>query len=101
MLEKINFGELIVNSIDKDGTAFGFDTRCLDELPDNFNKPVLIMGGAGKPEHFEKILKKSKVMGVVTANLFNFLGDGLKLVREYSIDNGVKLIKFNKMSHSL
>ena len=53
------------------------------------------MGGAGKPEHFVSVLEKSRISGIVTANLFNFLGSGLRLAREYSAKNGVKLINFN------
>ena len=55
------------------------------------------MGGAGKPEHFAKILKEKKVSGAVTANLFNFLGDGLFKSRDYSIQKGLKLIEFSNL----
>ena len=95
-LTLLNFGEIIINSIDKDGTASGFDVSFLKELPNNFSKPILIMGGAGKPEHFTKKKKKEEVTGLVTANLFNFLGNGLELARTYSINNRINLIKFDK-----
>jgi cyclase len=95
------FGEIIVNSIDKDGTAFGFDFTFLNDLQKDFNKPLLIMGGAGKPEHFIEAFQNEKVSGAITANLFNFLGSGLKLAREHSINNGVKLIKFDKIEKQL
>ena len=95
------FGELIVNSIDKDGTAFGFDLTFLNDLQDNFNKPLLVMGGAGKPEHFIEVFKNEKISGAITANLFNFLGNGLKSAREQSINSGIKLIKFDKMDKNL
>ena len=94
-LKKINFGELIINSVEKDGTAAGFDFDCLKDLPKDLNKPILIMGGAGKPEHFVEAFKEVNVSGAVTANLFNFLGSGLQLAREYSVKNGIRLIKFN------
>ena len=77
------------------GTGTGLDFSCLKEIPKNFNKPILIMGGAGKPEHFTQAFAIKNISGVVTANLFNFLGSGLRLVREHSAKNGVKLIKFN------
>ena len=53
------------------------------------------MGGAGKPEHFVQAFKNENISGVVTANLFNFLGSGLKLARDHSSANGVRLIKFD------
>ena len=54
------------------------------------------MGGAGKPEHFTEVLYIEKISGVITANLFNFLGKGLEEARNFSIDK-VRLIKFEGM----
>ncbi len=96
-IKNLNFGEIIINSIEKDGTAQGLNLDCLEDLTNNFNKPVLLMGGAGKPDHFVTPLKKNEVSGIVTANLFNFLGDGLKKARSFSIDNGVRLIEFQRI----
>lgn len=93
-IKNLNFGEIIINSIEKDGSAQGLNLDCLKDLTNGFNKPVLLMGGAGKPEHFISTLKKKEVSGVVTANLFNFLGDGLKKARSFSIDKGIRLIEF-------
>ena len=55
------------------------------------------MGGAGKPEHFANVLMNERISGVVTANLFNFLGKGLEEARNYSIKNNIRLIKFEKI----
>ena len=48
--------------------------KAIDELPIDFNNPVILMGGAGKPEHFYEVLNNRKISGIITANLFNFLG---------------------------
>ena len=93
-IEKVKFGELILNSIDKDGTAAGLDTLTFKEMPKNFQNPILLMGGAGKPEHFTEALAYEKISGVITANLFNFLGKGLEEARNFSINNKIRLIKF-------
>jgi len=94
---KLTFGELILNSIDNDGTGSGVDLKCLNMIPNNFFKPVLLMGGAGKPEHFKNVLSHKKISGLITANLFNFLGTGLQQARDYSIKNKIKLVKFNRI----
>ena len=94
IIKEIKFGELIINSIEKDGSAQGLDLSCLENFRKDLKKPILLMGGAGKPEHFASVLKKTKISGIVTANLFNFLGDGLEKARLFSIEQGVKLIKF-------
>jgi cyclase len=92
---KIKFGELILNSIDKDGTASGFNFDCLEIIPKKFRNPVLMMGGAGKPEHFFSVLNEEKVSGIITANLFNFLGNGLEEARNYCINKNTRLVKFS------
>ena len=93
-LSKLSCGEIILNSIDRDGTGQGLDIKILKLIKKNYNKPILLMGGAGKPEHFSSALKNSTVSAIITANLFNFLGDGLKLVRQRLIDDGIKIAKF-------
>tara|TARA_Y100000768_G_C23898549_1_gene643844 strand:+ start:74 stop:853 length:780 start_codon:yes stop_codon:yes gene_type:complete len=96
-VKKIKFGELILNSIDKDGTAAGLDENTFKLIPDDFKNPILLMGGAGKPEHFASVLINQRISGVVTANLFNFLGKGLEEARNYSIKNKIRLIKFENI----
>lgn len=96
-LKSFRFGELILNSIDKDGTAAGLDETTLKEIPSDLRNPVLLMGGAGKPEHFVNILKNDNISGIVTANLFNFLGTGLKDVRNFSISANIQLINFENV----
>ncbi len=93
-MKNLKFGELILNSIDKDGTAAGLDLSCLDLIPEKFKNPILVMGGAGKPEHFTEALNHEKISGVITANLFNFLGKGLQEARNFSIKKNIRLIKF-------
>tara|TARA_X000000368_G_C22895344_1_gene651609 strand:+ start:174 stop:965 length:792 start_codon:yes stop_codon:yes gene_type:complete len=95
---KSNCGEIILNSIEQDGTGAGLDVDVLNFIDDNFDKPLLMMGGSGKPDHLTEILKNKKVSGVVTANLFNFLGTGLEIYRNMAINSGIKLAKFNKIN---
>ena len=51
------------------------------------------MGGAGKPEHIIETLDNENVYGVVTANLLNFIGNGLKITREIAIKKNVRIAK--------
>ena len=93
-LSNLSCGEIILNSIDRDGTGQGLDTKILKLIKKKYHKPILLMGGAGKPEHFSDALKNNIVSAVITANLFNFLGDGLKLARQRLTDDGIKIAKF-------
>lgn len=94
-LEKMNCGEIILNSIDNDGNGAGLDLKIKSMVKENFSKPILLMGGAGKPEHFSEGLKVDLISGIVTANLFNFLGPGLKSVRAKLTTDGVNIAKFD------
>jgi len=91
LIKKLNFGELMLTSIDMDGTGFGFDYKVLELLDESIKFPILLSGGAGKPEHFEELIKNKKVSALVTGNLYNFLGNGLEVLRKKIIDTGINL----------
>jgi cyclase len=74
-------GECYLNSIDQDGTGQGYDFAILDILPEDWNIPTIISGGAGNSLHLAKGLKNNNVDAVATAHLFNFVGDGLRQAR--------------------
>lgn len=85
------FGEIYLNSVDQDGTGNGFDLDMLDQLPSNIGAPIIIVGGAGNSEHFLSALSHKNVDAAATANLFNFIGDGLMKARLELIDAGCVL----------
>lgn len=93
-LENMNCGEIIINSIDNDGNGAGLDLEITSLIKKNFSKPMLLMGGAGKPEHFSKGLQIDIISGIVSANLFNFLGSGLKNVRTRLAKDKINIAKF-------
>jgi len=90
-LLSIPIGELYLNSIDRDGTGFGYDIGVLEKIPSNFNIPLILAGGAGNGYHLEEGLANNAVDAVATAHLFNFIGDGLALARQQLITNGIQL----------
>lgn len=94
-LKNINYGEIIFHSMDRDGTGNGYDLEILKKLSNLPNKPILLMGGAGKPEHLLEALKLNQISGVITANLFNFIGDGLKKTREVILNKNINIAKLN------
>jgi imidazole glycerol-phosphate synthase subunit HisF len=75
LVEELGVGELLVNSINQDGTASGFDIEMLLQLQD-IEIPIIGAGGAGKPSHFLEALALKNISGVATGNLFNFMGSG-------------------------
>jgi cyclase len=84
-------GEVYLNSIDRDGTGQGLDLDLLKQLPKDFSIPLIIAGGVGNTNHLEAGFKENKIDAVATANLFNFLGDGLWRARIGLLEQGINL----------
>ena len=84
-------GEIYLNSIGNDGTGNGFEMDLLNILPSNLMKPVILAGGAGNSQHLLEALRDERVDAVATANLFNFVGEGLTDARKSIISRGVDL----------
>jgi imidazole glycerol-phosphate synthase subunit HisF len=84
-------GEVYLNSIDRDGTGHGYLSELIEQIPELFSIPVILAGGAGKHSHFSEVLKDERVDAVATANLLNFIGDGLKKSRQELLDEEFNL----------
>ena len=93
-LLKIPIGELKLNSIDHDGTGNGFDYKILNFVPKEFLKPIIYSGGAGNYIHLTDALKKKKIHSIATANLLNFVGNGLQEARELVRKKNIKLAEW-------
>jgi cyclase len=87
-IESLDIGEIYLNSIDKDGTGFGYDFEIIEKLAKTVTKPLIIAGGAGNESHLSEGLKIPGVSAVATANLFNFIGDGLPNARKRILASG-------------
>ncbi|UMQ42626.1 imidazole glycerol phosphate synthase subunit HisF [Chryseobacterium sp. Y16C] len=84
-VEELGAGEILLTSMDGDGTKKGFDLRITKLISENVNIPVIASGGAGKIEDFEEVFKHTKATGALAASIFHFgevkigdLKDGLK-----------------------
>jgi cyclase len=94
-LNNLEIGEIYLNSIEKDGTGFGYDFETLRFVAKKINTPLIIAGGAGNENHFIEGLQLNEVSAVATANLFNFIGDGLPKARKKIIDLGQNIANWN------
>lgn len=65
-------GELLVTSMDKDGTKSGFDIELYQELGRAVSVPIIASGGAGKIEDFLEVFEKTPVTGALAASIFHF-----------------------------
>ena len=65
-------GELLVTSMDKDGTKSGFDIELYERLGEMVQVPIIASGGAGTVDHFVEVFTKTKVTGALAASIFHF-----------------------------
>jgi cyclase len=73
-MESRGAGEIIVNSIDRDGTMKGYDLGFARELRAAVNVPISIIGGAGSLQDIEELVREVGVLGAVAGSLFVFKG---------------------------
>ncbi|MCM3711275.1 imidazole glycerol phosphate synthase subunit HisF [Sporosarcina luteola] len=70
--EQLGAGELVVNSIDEDGVKDGYDIELYRSLAAAVSIPIVASGGAGKPEHFARVLTEGKASSALAASVFHF-----------------------------
>lgn len=90
-LQTLKIGEIYLNSIDRDGTGFGYDLETIKKYNSLIKLPLIISGGAGNGSHFIEGLKFENISAVATSNLFNFIGDGLSDARRLLINNKINI----------
>ena len=73
-MEDLGAGEILLNSIDKDGTMSGFDNQLIKLVASQVNIPVVAAGGAGSIEHFKEVLIQGKASAVAAGSYFVFQG---------------------------
>ncbi len=97
-LLQLEVGEILLQSIDNDGTGIGLDLSILEFIPNDFPLPIIIMGGIGKKDHFIEGLSNNKIDAVATANILNFIGPSILNVREAIIEEGILIPRFKKFN---
>ncbi|MDT7900333.1 MAG: imidazole glycerol phosphate synthase subunit HisF [Acidianus sp.] len=78
-VESLGAGEILLTSIDKDGTRSGYDIKLTRAVAEAVNIPVIASGGAGKPEHFFGVLTEGKADAALAAGIFH---DGVIRIKD-------------------
>ena len=74
-LQDSGIGEIVINSIDKDGTQEGYDIQLISQLMNYVKVPITILGGAGSYEHIKSLVENFGIVGVAAGSLFVFKED--------------------------
>jgi len=89
--EEIGAGELYLTSIERDGTGQGYDLGTLEFTSHLCKLPIIASGGVGNFNHLLEGLRLKNVTGASTANIFNFMSDGLTQARNFIEAAGLPL----------
>ena len=87
--QKLGAGEILLTSMDCDGTKAGYDLELTRAIAEHVEIPVIASGGAGTMEHFYEAFTEGKADAVLAASLFHFRELEIRQVKEYLAERGI------------
>jgi cyclase len=84
-------GEILINSIDRDGRGNGYDLALVSQITDNVSIPVIACGGVGDWEHFSEAFEQTSVDAVAAANIFHYRDQSVFLAKRHLFDAGINV----------
>ncbi|MCI9102934.1 MAG: imidazole glycerol phosphate synthase subunit HisF [Lachnospiraceae bacterium] len=90
-VERLGAGEILLTSMDCDGTKAGYDNELTARIGENVSIPVIASGGAGKPEHFYDALVEGKADAVLAASLFHYKELEIIDLKHYLAGRGISV----------
>lgn len=89
--EKMGAGEILLTSMDGDGTKEGYDLALTRAVAESVSIPVIASGGAGQLSHFYDALTEGKAEAVLAASLFHYKELEIRQVKEYLRERGISV----------
>ena len=89
--EKLGAGEILLTSMDCDGTKAGYDIELTNTIASNVSIPVIASGGAGNKEHFLNAFTEGKADAALAASLFHYKELDIMELKKYLADNGIPM----------
>ncbi|MGB9728601.1 MAG: imidazole glycerol phosphate synthase subunit HisF [Thermoprotei archaeon] len=90
-VEELGAGEILLTSIDRDGTKLGYDLELISSVTSHVNIPVIASGGVGSLEHIYQALTKANADAALAASIFHYGEYSIKDVKEFLIKKGVNV----------
>jgi cyclase len=88
-MEKSGAGELLVTSMDRDGTQVGYDNELMSNITALVNIPVIASGGVGNLDHLVDGIKLGNASAVLAASIFHYGKHSVKEAKEYLVSKGI------------
>lgn len=89
--EELGAGEIVVNSIDADGTKDGYELNLTRTIVDSLAIPVIASGGGGTPEHLYDVLTKGGADAALVASMLHYDEYSIAEIKEYLHNKGIKI----------
>lgn len=89
--ESLGAGEILLTSMDFDGTKNGFDCDLLGEINRHLSIPLIASGGAGSIQHFVDVFKQTNVDAALAASVFHYGEIAIPELKQELIDNGIQI----------
>ena len=88
-MEELGAGEIVLTSMDADGTKAGYDLEMTRAVSEAVRIPVVASGGAGSPEHLYQALTAGKADAALAASIFHYNEYGIPATKKYLSERGV------------
>jgi cyclase len=89
--EQRGAGEVLLTSMDRDGTGRGFDCELTSAVAAQVSIPVIASGGAGKPEHFLEVFRQGKADAALAASIFHFGTHAIADLKQRLLQAGIPM----------
>jgi cyclase len=87
--ESLGAGEIVINSIDADGTKSGYELVLTRMISEKVGIPVVASGGAGKPAHLAEVLTQGKADAALIASMVHYEEYTVPGIKKFLLDNGI------------
>ena len=93
LVENMGAGEILLNSVDRDGLGGGYDLNLIKLVSNTVNIPVISCGGVSEWSHFQDAFEQTKTDAVAAANIFHYRDQSVYLAKKYLYDNNSNVRK--------
>ncbi len=90
-VEELGAGEIVLTSMDADGTKAGYDLPMTRAVAEAVRIPVVASGGAGSPEHLLEVLTEGRADAALAASIFHYNEYGIPATKAYLAEHGVSI----------
>jgi cyclase len=85
---ELGAGEILLTSVDREGTRRGFDLDLISKITSLVKIPLLVSGGMGSLQHFAEVIKIDGVDGVVVADMLHYSRESISDIKKVAISEG-------------